>query len=117
MTRDEARELFGEHIEGELEAERRAELEALLAMDAELKGEYDELAAVLRETHALAKEGDAPPADVFLDAVQTKLRVRSRGRFYRDRFATKSGAALWVPVVVAIVMLAIVVIAGWVVLE
>lgn len=111
MTPDEARELFGAAIDGELEPAKQEELDALLATDAGLRAELDELRAIVRETQALGAaedEGDAPD---LLAGVQGKLRARSAGRFYRDRFAEGAGRGSLTPLVLAAVMLVVVALA------
>ena len=118
MTRDEARENFGAAFDGEL-GETRAEFDALLAEDAELREEYDEFAQLLRETQSLAlddalPDGGGPPAPDLLAGVQKKLRARSGGRFYRDRFSERSTRGLSLPLVLAaaiLVLLAVVLVA------
>lgn len=102
MTADEARDLFSEALEGELDAERKAAFEALLAADAELRSEYEAFVAIVRGTQRLSLEPDGEPKPDLLRGVQTKLRVRSRGRFYRDAFSTRTRAQLVLPIVLAL---------------
>jgi anti-sigma factor RsiW len=105
VTPDEARDLFGAVVDGELPAEKQKELDALLEADAALRAELDELRAVVREANALgAADADAPAPDL-LAGVQTKLRKRSGGRFYRDRFSERSGRGGIGPIMLAVVML------------
>jgi hypothetical protein len=114
MNRDEARENFSAAFDGEL-GEARAAFDALLAEDAELREEYEEFAQLLRETQSLAfdealpEAGGAPTPDL-LAGVQRKLRVRSGGRYYRDRFSERSVRGLSVPVLVAALMLVVLVV-------
>jgi anti-sigma factor RsiW len=107
MTPDEARDLFPEALDDALTAAQRAAFDAALAADPELKAEYQELRDVLGEAAAIAEadEAVAPSVDL-LRGVQTKLRKRSRGRYYRDRFSRDvgRGAQMW-PLVAASVML------------
>lgn len=110
MTADEARELFSEAYDGELDAERRAAFDAALEADAELRTEWEGFRAMLDEAHTL--DADEAPTPDLLSGVQTRLRERSRGRFYRDRFATRSSLSRGVfPLLLALVMLLVVVIA------
>jgi hypothetical protein len=53
------------------------------------------------------------PAPDLLHGVQSRLRKRSRGRFYRDRFAEQARPRSVVPVLAAI-LVALVVAAAWV---
>jgi anti-sigma factor RsiW len=122
VTGDEARERFSEAYDDELSAEERAAFEAALAADASLRAEYEEFRALLSgalpalaadepELHddvearraflAGTADGDVPVPDL-LPGVQKKLRERSRGRYYRDRFAERGRYAT--PLLLAIVM-------------
>lgn len=104
MTPEEAREAFSAALDGELDAATRAQFEATLANDVVLAQEYQSFVgfcAALRKPPADAH--DAVPD--LLPGVQRRLRARSRGRFYRDRFAERVGMR-WQPVLaLAIVML------------
>lgn len=107
MTSDEARDLFPEALDDALTAEQARAFEAALDADPALRSEYVELREVLGEAAAIA-EADAAvaPSVDLLHGVQTKLRKRSRGRFYRDRFSRDvgRGAQMW-PLVAASLML------------
>ena len=87
MTADEARDLFADAAEGNL-GERREAFEQAIAADAELEGEYALYKQLMGATRAMGDE-EAPDATApaILPAVQKKIRVRSRGRFFKDRFA------------------------------
>ena len=88
MTGEEARRLFPRALDAELGAEERADFEHALLADSGLAREY----AQLRELqYAAAGLKEASPSIDLLSSVQTKLRVRSGGRFYRDRFAERQG--------------------------
>ncbi|MBX3245849.1 MAG: hypothetical protein KF901_01565 [Myxococcales bacterium] len=125
MTSDEARDRFSDAYEGELSAEEQAAFDAALAADEALAAEYDDFRAFLEGTSALAGLGDLldlrddpslrreflmepPPADApdLLPGVQKKLRERSRGRYYRDRFAERSKLRAF-PLVLGIIMVLI----------
>lgn len=120
MTGDEARERFSEAYDDELSAEERATFEAALSADDSLRAEYDEFRALLSGTlpsladdlhddlearraflSATTGANDEPAPDL-LPGVQKKLRERSRGRYYRDRFAERGKYAT--PLLLAIVM-------------
>jgi anti-sigma factor RsiW len=103
MTPAEARELFSAALEGELDAARSRELQACLAADPELQREY----AAFEATFALvrARKEQAAPAPDLLAGVQERLRARSRGRFYADRFAERRGRGLALPLLLGVVML------------
>lgn len=108
MTPDEARELFGAAIDGELDDAKKKELDALLASDAELRTELEELRAIVGEAQKLgAADVEETPPDL-LRGVQAKIRKRSGGRFYRDRFAEGAGQSTLTPLVIAALMLVLV---------
>ena len=95
LTAEQARARFDAALDGELDAEERARFEAALADDAELRDEYERQRSVLAATKLLAQQ--VPSVDL-LSSVQHKLRARSGGRFYRDRFSERrtTQASLWV---------------------
>jgi len=109
MTRDEARDLFSAAWDDEL-GEARAPFDALLAADPALREEYEAFTQLLRATQALARDGGpleaggAPTPDL-LSGVQRKLRARSGGRFYRDRFSERSTRGMSLPVLAVAAML------------
>jgi anti-sigma factor RsiW len=105
MTAEEGRALFDAAYDGELDAETRGEFEALLAHDQSVRSEYESFRVTMARTRAL---NAAPPVDL-LSGVQDKLRARSGGRFYRDRFATQRGRSpklVWMIVLSVAVLLA-----------
>jgi len=111
MSPDRARELFSDAYEGLLDAPTREAFDAALEADGALREEYEGFVALLREVRASARHTPAPQVDL-LAGVQGKLRRRSRGRYYRDRFAMKSGTGLTTPLMITTVM-ALVLVAAW----
>jgi len=107
MTRDEARERFSAAYDRELDDDERQAFEAVLGQDKELKREFEEFVSLLGRatTEAQVDEEGAPD---LLVSVQAKLRTRSRGRFYRDRFSQKRGSETVLPIVFGILMLVII---------
>lgn len=106
LSPDAARALFQRALDDDLSADERAELEHALAADAQLAEELTALRKVMAATSALAS---ATPQVDLLSSVQHKLRTRSGGRFYRDRFAEKQGqksALTWVLGATFLVLLA-----------
>lgn len=96
LSPDEARALFHRALDDDLSLEERAALNQALAADAELAKELASLRELMAATAAL---GSATPPIDLLSSVQQKLRTRSGGRFYRDRFAERQGqksALSWV---------------------
>ena len=88
MNSEQARAHFDAAVDDELSADERAAFEAALARDAALRDEFASYRALLEATRALRR--DVPQVDL-LAGVQHKLRARSGGRFYRDRFAEQRG--------------------------
>jgi hypothetical protein len=119
MTSDEARELFGDAIDGTLAPDVQRSFEAAVAEDVELRDEWEAIRMVVRgaaQIGSAVSEADATPPPDFLPRVQSALRRRSRGRFYRDRFAQHAGPRAMLPLLVAI-LVALVVASAWVALQ
>lgn len=103
MSPVEARDRFSEALDGELDAEAKAAFEAALAADAALRQEYDEFVDTFRMVGSLGGDEDEPAPDL-LAGVQERLRKRSKGRYYRDRFSQRAGPSAWaLPVLLAMV--------------
>ena len=85
---EEARALFPRALDGELTLEEQEAFEAVLAAEPELDQEFAALRRVILATRGLSVNG---PSVDLLSGVQAKLRTRSGGRFYRDRFAERQG--------------------------
>jgi hypothetical protein len=103
MTAQEARDLFSAAYDAELNAATQQAFDLALAGDPALAAEYSEFSALLR---AAAEEPQVPVrAPDLLPGVQRRLRVRSRGRYYGDRFAQRAGLGLRSPLLLAVVML------------
>jgi anti-sigma factor RsiW len=105
MTKDEARDLMSDAFEGELDEAQRLEFEALVAEDPELGAEWAQFRAMMQGTRALGL--DVAPPIHLLGGVQQRLRARSRGRFYRDRFSTLRQGEMILPVVLGVVTIVI----------
>lgn len=91
MNGETARGLLERALDGTLSAEASAAFERALLADAELRAEYAELKAFREQTRALAQQEPLEPRVDLLSGVQQKLRSRSGGKFYRDRFAETRG--------------------------
>lgn len=111
MTPDEARSKFDEAFEGELDEAARADFDAAVAADATLREEWESFLATMRLVRGVGLDAGVRDPATLVEGVHRKLRVRSRGRFYRDRFATVRKQELVVPVVLAIVAFILVAIA------
>ena len=129
MTPAEARELFSAAFERELDATQQQAFETALATDGQLAREYQAFTAMLQLARGgvVVGEGaarigarvdtapDAPAPDL-LPGVQQRLRARSRGRFYADRFSERLGSGLLQPLPLALIMLGLLALA-WVALS
>jgi anti-sigma factor RsiW len=102
MTSQEARELFSAAYDAELDAGTQQAFESALAGDIALAAEYAEFRALLQ---AAAEEPEPTVAPDLLPGVQRRLRARSRGRYYGDRFAERAGLGARSPLLLAAVML------------
>jgi anti-sigma factor RsiW len=110
MTAAEARELFSAAYERELDGPQAEAFAAALEADPELAREYEAFVATL----GFARAGAAPPPDRapnLLPGVQRRLRARSRGRFYADRFSERLGGGMLQPLPLALVLLGLVALA------
>ena len=106
MNPDEARELFSEAFEDDLEEERRAAFDALLAEDDEVRSDYEGFVETLEMMGQLGA-ADAVDAPNLLPRIQERIRRRSRGRYYRDRFSRRTGVGWTMSVIVAVAVLVI----------
>jgi anti-sigma factor RsiW len=116
VTSDEAEERFSAAFDGLLSDEERVAFEAALAGDEPLRREYEEFAALLRETQRLALDEDEAEVPDLLPSVQERIRVRSGNRFFRDRFSRQGPRQTVLPIVLAAAMLVAVVV-SWFVLN
>ena len=99
FTREEARARFDAAVDGELDEQDRIRFEAALSSDASLRAEYESHRSVVEAASRLNQA--VPPVDL-LASVQHKLRARSGGKFYRDRFAERAGTGTSMLLIVAI---------------
>ncbi|MEZ4336262.1 MAG: hypothetical protein R3B82_06510 [Sandaracinaceae bacterium] len=107
MNSAEARDLFSEAFEGDLDEERKRAFDAVLAEDDALKAEYDDFVDTFNVLHKLA-EPESVQAPNLLPRIQERIRRRSGGRYYRDRFSRRSGGPGWaMPVIAAVAVLLI----------
>lgn len=107
MSPEQARELFSAAHEGELDAPTRAALDAALAADPALAEQYAAFGRMLELTRGhsplpATPEGGSPN---LLPGVQRALRLRSRGRFYPDRFSERQGATRLTPFILSAALL------------
>jgi anti-sigma factor RsiW len=115
MTAAQARELFSEAYERELDPAQAEAFAAALAADPELARDYDAFVATLGGIAPALRGGEsAAPATAapnLLPGVQRRLRVRSRGRFYGDRFSERLGSGWLQPLPLALLLLGVLAVA------
>lgn len=104
MNTDEARDLFSEAFEGDLDEERQKAFTEALAADEELKAEYDDFVETFQLVSRMGEPDDVEAPDL-LHGVQERLRKRSRGRYYRDRFAKRAGPGWMLPLLTSLAVL------------
>ncbi len=116
MNDEAARALFERALEGALDASTQREFEAALRANDALHDEFIELSAARRAGRGATPKGEGELANVdLLAGVQQKLRARSGGKFYRDRFAERRGMGFtWMLALASLVLLAA---TGWLVLH
>jgi len=110
MNDDELRARFDDAIDDALSADERRAFEAALATRPALRAEYERHREVLEATRAL---GNAPAPVDLLGEVQRKLRARSGGRFYRDRFAEQRGRRGGMGVMLLLSALVVLLVLAW----
>lgn len=82
MDREQARELLSDYLEGQLQAGQRAELEQLLSRDQQLREELERLRDTLSSLSGLRF---TPPPAGFAKKVESRIKRRSRGRFFAQQ--------------------------------
>ena len=88
MNAEDAEALFSAAYDAELAPDERREFEGVLRADPALAQRYREFCSTI-QTLQLAEQ-NVPTPDL-LAGVQRRLRLKSGGRFYRDRFAERAG--------------------------
>lgn len=113
MGTEEARDLFSEAFEGDLDEERQKAFQEALASDEELEAEYRDFVETFQLVSRMGEADDVEPPDL-LHGVQERLRKRSRGRYYRDRFAKRAGPGWMLPLLTSIAVLVLLALAWYV---
>lgn len=96
MTSDEARTRFDAALDDELADEERAAFEAALAADGLLRAEYERHRGLFAGALGRVSQVD------LLAGVQHKLRARSGGKFYRDRFSERRATSASLGLILAV---------------
>ncbi|MBX3269147.1 MAG: zf-HC2 domain-containing protein [Sandaracinaceae bacterium] len=105
MSPDQARDLFSEALEGDLDEAQKRAFEAALRDDPALAAEYEDFVDTFRIVGRLG-EPETVQAPNLLPRIQERIRRRSGGRYYRDRFSRRSGGPGWaMPVVAAVAVI------------
>ncbi|MET0391194.1 MAG: hypothetical protein ABW321_34800 [Polyangiales bacterium] len=117
MTPEEIEASFSAAYDGQLDPETQAAFDAALAAQPELATRY---AAFCRTLEALKQMSageaqvpsalDAAPTPDLLRGVQRRLRDRSGGRYYADRFSERSvrgGKRVFLPLILGAILLAL----------
>lgn len=123
MTSDEARDRFGDALDGSLSAVDQTAFDAAIAADAELADELELYRKIAVGAAGLGARSSQPPGEAgpgaapgladaipppdFLPRVQARIRKNTRGRYFRDRNADT--AAPRTAVTMALVVLTILV--------
>jgi hypothetical protein len=91
MSADDARDLFGDAIDGTLSPDAKAAFESVLAADAELNDEYASYRMVVQGVasavpHVAVDENDTRGvrAPDLARKVTERIRARNKGRYFRD---------------------------------
>lgn len=100
---DERDLLFNAYFDGELTQAERVAFEARLEGDAAMRREYDAFLRVVGGVRALPFEF-AP--DDFVERVQSRIRKRSKGRFFADNYLNTSRVPYEVIALVMMVVMA-----------
>jgi anti-sigma factor RsiW len=110
VTPEQARACFDRAIDGELGVEEQRALAELLARDDALRHELEQLEQVVKATRSLHRA----PSVNLLGGVQSRLRERSGGRFYRDRFSEGRGRGQLMWMLAAAGIMLVLTLAWWV---
>ncbi len=113
MTSEQARARFDAALDGELSESERQLFDAALAHDATLAAEYAELQRVVQATRSLGSAREETSSVDILSGVQQRLRERSGGRFYRDRFSEARGQSAEVTWVITLSLILVLAAALW----
>jgi|688.fasta_scaffold406188_1 anti-sigma factor RsiW len=96
MTPDAARDRFGDALDGLLSDGERRAFEGALETDTELRQEFEGYRAIVKGVaaavpHVAGADGEASPGEAapsLVPRVQDRIRRRSKGRYFRDRFSS-----------------------------
>ncbi|MBX7190849.1 MAG: hypothetical protein K1X94_02260 [Sandaracinaceae bacterium] len=124
MSADDARDRFTDAIDGQLSESELGAFEQALASDAELREEYEAYRSIVKGVAAAVphvagvepdvRDGEQAPS--LVPKVQDRIRRRSKGRYFRDRFSAGEarGGGLTVLFVTAALLM---IVAVWLMLD
>ena len=108
MISSEARDLFSQAFEGDLDEERKRAFDEALMEDEQLDQEYAEFVETFEMVRVLATP-ESVKAPNLLPRIQERIRRRSGGKYYRDRFPRRAGQPGWMmPVIVSTAVLLVI---------
>ncbi len=87
-SEDDIRALMTDAIDGTLSSEQKVVFDRVLEQSDALRREYEEMRSLV--TRISQEKGPPPAAPDLTASVQRTIRVRSRGKFFRDRFSERS---------------------------
>jgi anti-sigma factor RsiW len=95
MTPEQLESSFSAAYDGTLDVEAQREFDAALLADPQLAQRYAEFCRLLAHVKELGQQHDDADVDVptpdLLGGIQKRLREKSAGRFYADRFSERAG--------------------------
>lgn len=95
--------LFNAYVDDELSPDERSAFKERLESDPEFRRAWEDFSFVIESMHRLPFEF-AP--DDFVQSVQSRIKSRSRGRFFADEFLFKSRVPYEVVALVMIIVMA-----------
>jgi len=95
MTPEQIESSFSAAYDGTLDVDAQREFDAALLADPQLAQRYAEFCRLLAQVKQLGQHHEDADVDVptpdLLGGVQKRLRDKSAGRFYADRFSERTG--------------------------
>ena len=82
MDHATVRDLFSEHMEGDLPPDREKEVQDHLDSCADCRAEYETFLSMFRSVRDLGHV--APPRDME-KTIEKRIRIRSKGKFFAER--------------------------------
>ena len=99
---DESVRIWNDYIDGELSEADRAAFERQLEQDPDLRAEFERFRTTVAGLHAFPFEF-APPD--FVSQVETRIRSRSKGRFFSENYLFRDRIMFEVIAIVMIIVM------------